>query len=109
MANKFKVFTSNQIGKDNTLVGDYTVGSGVTAIVIGLSIANIIDSSVTVDVQLDSGASTTYLIKGAPLLSGSSLVPVGGDQKLVLTEGYKINVKSSVDKSIDVVLSVLEQ
>ena len=39
---------------------------------------------------------------------GGALVPIGGDQKLVLITGDKVFVQSSAASSIDAVLSILE-
>ena len=43
-----------------------------------------------------------------PIPSGSTIVLVGGDQKLVLITGDLIKVKSSASASLDVVMSMLE-
>ena len=50
----------------------------------------------------------THIIKDAPIPSGSSLVPIGGDQKLVLTTGDAIKVSANTASSVDVVMSVLQ-
>ncbi len=47
-----------------------------------------------------------YIIKGAPIPVGSSLVPIGGDQKLVLEAADVLKVTSDV--TVDVAVSVLE-
>ena len=71
-------------------------------------------SQITVDVQLDASGRTSgaedsvYLVKSAPIPAGSSLVVVGGDQKLVLEPGDAVKVTSSQASSADVVLSHLD-
>ena len=40
--------------------------------------------------------------------SGGALVPIGGDQKLVLESGDALKVLSSASSSADVIASVLE-
>ena len=45
---------------------------------------------------------------GATIASGGSLVPVGGDQKLVLEATDYLQVQTSAADSADVILSVLE-
>lgn len=107
MANTFKSFGLSSVG--TTLTDAYTAGTGVTATVIGTSIANVgVSTLVTVDVTLTKGVTDFYLIKNAPIVPGGTLVVVGGDQKVVLEPGNKIKVKSSLASSVDVVVSVLE-
>jgi hypothetical protein len=48
-----------------------------------------------------------YLIKGATVPVGSSLVVVGGDQKVVLITSDVLKVVTSAATSADVVTSVL--
>jgi len=108
MANTFKNKLVGSIGTGATDV--YTAGSGVTATAIGLTVANRTSSNITVDVLVvDTSASVTnYLVKTAPVLVGGSLVAIGGNQKLVLEVGDKIQVLSSASSSADAILSVLE-
>jgi len=88
----------------------YVTPASTTSTVIGLSLANTTVSTITVSVKLidTSTATTVYLIKDAPLPAGSSLVVVGGDQKVVLEAADKIAAVSSLTTSVDVVMSVLE-
>jgi len=46
--------------------------------------------------------------KDAPIPVGSSLVVVGGDQKLVLNNADHVMITSSAASSVDVVTSYLE-
>ena len=48
------------------------------------------------------------LCKNIPIPSGSTVVLVGGDQKLVMETGNLLKVKSSAASSLDVVMSILE-
>jgi hypothetical protein len=48
-----------------------------------------------------------YIVKGATVPSGGSLVVVGGDQKVVLITSDALKVVSSTNTSLDVVTSVL--
>ena len=109
MANTFKNALSASVGA--TPVDVYTAGSGVTATVIGLTVANRESSAINVDVQVTdtSETVTTYLVKAAPVPSGGSLVIVGGDQKVVLETTDKITVTSDTASSADVTVSILEQ
>lgn len=111
MASTFTRKTDRNLGTTATAVATYTPVSGKVATVIGLSLANI-DSgnNLLVDVwHYDSNAAAnTYLLKDAPIPIGSSLVPVGGDQKIVLANGDYIVIQSNFNTSIDAFMSVLE-
>ena len=110
MANNFKIYTSAGIGTANTKVGSYTVGANTQTTIIGMTLANIVANGtpITASVFVNNGTANTYLVRGAPIPAGGSLVVVGGDQKIVLTSGYSVYVNSSVASSVDVILSVLE-
>ena len=49
-----------------------------------------------------------YLIKSAPVPVGSTLVVVGGEQKVVLNASDVLKVTSNISSSADVALSILE-
>ena len=108
MANVFKNAVKVSVGTSGEDV--YTAGSGVTATVIGATVANRHSSSITIDATItDSSASATpFIVKAAPIGTGSSLVLIGGDQKVVLETGDKITITSNTASSADVIISVLE-
>ena len=112
MANAFKLVTDTGVGTSAATV--HTGASATETTIIGLSIANIVTSQITVDVQLDASGRTSgaedsvYLVKDAPIPVGGSLVVVGGDQKVVLEPGDAIKVTSDTASSADVVLSHLD-
>lgn len=108
MANTFKRKLSRSIGTTATQVGTYAVGSGVTSVIIGLTVTNTSGSSIAANVFLNDGAANTSILTNAPIGSGSSLVVVGGDQKVVLETGDSIYVQSSAASSVDVVMSIME-
>jgi hypothetical protein len=108
MANTFYRKLSRNLGNIATAVGSYTVGSGNTAIVLGLTVCNTTGSAVNTNVEIYDGSNSTYLVKDAPIPGGGSLVVVGGDQKIVLQTGDAIRVVSSTLTSIDVIMSIME-
>ena len=108
MPNTFSRKVSRNIGSALTSVGSYTVGGGVQTTVIGLSVCNTTTSPVTVDVTVNDGTNDTYLVKGAGVGVGNALIPIGGDEKVVLITGDSVRVKSSAATSLDVVMSILE-
>ena len=86
----------------------YTAPALTTTTVIGLSICNVYTSGIIAKVTVVKGGTTAHLIKDVPLPYGSSLVVVGGDQKVVLAAGDYIQIASDITSSIDAVASVLE-
>jgi hypothetical protein len=106
MANTFKNSFQQNIGTSPITV--YTAGSGVQATVIGMTVSNVTASDVKADILVNSSGTDYFLVKGATIEPGSSLVPIGGDQKLVLEATDFLKVKSDTSSSLDVILSVLE-
>ena len=108
MANVFKNSIKGPAGTSGLTI--YTTPGSTATTVIGVNVANIVTQSIYVDVQVtDSSAGVTkYLVKGAIIPQGSSVVLVGGEQKVVLESGDSMTVTSNVDSSADVVVSVLE-
>jgi len=108
MANTFTRKTSRNIGATATDIGAYTVPSATTTIVIGLVCTNTTGSAITANVFLANASANTYIVANAPISSGASLIPIGGDQKIVMITGDKIYVQSSAATSIDAILSIME-
>lgn len=106
MANNFKNYGQAAVGTSPTTI--YTAGSGVQATVIGMTVSNILETSITANVIVNIGSSNYYMVKKASIDPGNSLVPIGGDQKLVLEAGDYISVSTSNASSADVILSLLE-
>tara|TARA_R110000868_G_scaffold411288_1_gene702861 strand:- start:179 stop:508 length:330 start_codon:yes stop_codon:yes gene_type:complete len=107
MANTFKNSISASIGTTETTV--YTA-TGVTATVIGVSIANRIQSNINVDVKMyDSSTSKNIVLcSGSLIPPGSNIVLVGGEQKVVLEASDSLTLRSNTAGSADIVISVLE-
>lgn len=106
MANSFKNSFVNAVGATKT--GVYTAGAGVQATVIGMSISNLITTPISANVMVTSGGIDYYIVKNATISPGGALVPIGGDQKLVIEATDTLAVNTSVASSADVVVSVLE-
>ena len=107
MANTFKNRTLRTVGTTPTDVGAVVAASTQTTL-IGMTIANVVSSVISVIVTLNDGTNTTNIVKDAPIPVGGSLVVLGGDQKVVLMTGDKIIVTSNTASSADVVMSFLE-
>jgi len=106
MASSFKNAVAAGVGTVSTDV--YAAPTLTATTIIGLSLANISNVSITASVTLTKGATVVHLIKSAPIPVGGALILFGGDQKLVLEAGNKFSVLSSAASSIDVVVSALE-
>ncbi len=106
MANTFK----NHFLKNANTVSQnvYAAGAGVQATVIGMSIGNTTSAPITANITLTSSGTSYFMLQGATIATGGALVPIGGDQKLVLEAGDYIQVQTSGANSADVILSVLE-
>jgi hypothetical protein len=112
MANAFKSETDTGVGTSPASI--YTCPSSTETTIIGLTCANIITSQIEIDVQLDASGRTSgaadsvYIIRNAPIPVGSSLVVVGGEQKVVMEPGDVLKVTSNTATSADVAMSILE-
>lgn len=104
MANTFKNYPSQAVGTSAATI----VTASTSTTVIGMTVANIVTSPITVSVYVTTGGNDYYLVKSATVPVGGALVPVGGDQKLVLETGDALKVVSSAATSADVLVSVLE-
>ena len=101
MANTFVNYTGAAVGTTPSTV--YTVPAATTAVMIGMNVANVTTSQITVDVQVAG----VYLVKGVPIPAGSSLSVLDG--KIIMEAADTAVVTSNTAASVDVIISVLEQ
>lgn len=106
MANNFKSYVSKNVGTSAASV--YTCPSATQTTLIGLSMANTSSSPITSDAYVTRSAVNYYLVKGATVPVGGSLVIVGGDQKVVLQPSDVLYVVNSAASSGDCFASLLE-
>jgi hypothetical protein len=59
-------------------------------------------------VFVQNGANLHYIVKNAPITTGGALVPIGGDQKLVLQTNDNVKVQSDSVNSVDAFMSIME-
>ena len=81
--------------------------------IVGIRLVNVSDtSSITVDVKIvdnnNSDADLGFIIKNAPIPVGSSLELIDGGSKIVVQEHDKIQAKSSINNSLDVIVSAVD-
>jgi hypothetical protein len=108
MANVFKNSVTGSIGTVNTKV--YETPTSTVTTVIGLSVSNVTSDNISVSVTITDASTTQtrHLVKNGLIVDGSTIVVVGGEQKVVLESEDFISVVSSVAESADVIVSVLE-
>ena len=117
MANTFKVVSHDVMPASSGTPEDlYTCPGSTTTIILGMVLANVHTSQVTVSVKLVSDTSgggrtetntTTFLLKDAPLPVGSSLEILSGN-KVVLETTDKIQIDCSVADKASVTMSIME-
>ena len=107
MANTFKSYGAAITSAGYTTI--YTAPSATQTTLIGLSLANTYTTSITVNVQIVKGASSYYLAYQVPVPVGSSIVIVGGDQKVVLEAANYVRAQVvTASGTADAVASLLE-
>ena len=107
------------VAKDSS--SDINIGTTARAVfdcdsddaIVGIRMANVITSQITVDCFVRTAAAggsdlDVYLIKNAPIPSGSSLELIDGDSKIVLQNGDQLFVKSNTDASLNCYVSFVD-
>ena len=107
MATLFKNKVINNIGA--VPVDIYETDASTRATIIGMSLTNLTQSFVYVNVLIQDDTSVTgFYIKETLLPANTSLRVVATGEKLIVAPSNKIQVQSSVDDSVDVVMSFVE-
>jgi hypothetical protein len=79
------------------------------ATVIGMSVTNVTENLVYVDVLVqDDTSNTGYYLKETLLPANTSLRVVSQGEKLILAPSNKLQVRSNVNDSVDVIVSYAE-
>lgn len=87
----------------------YTCPAATQTTLIGMTLANKSNTTtVSANVFLTRSAVDYAIISNATIPTGSALVPVGGDQKIVLQAGDSIKVTTSTASAVDAIVSLLE-
>ena len=100
---------ANNFSQADTTLADNNLATIVSTtsnkqIVIGLLISNTGTSSINVDAVMNDGSNDRYIVKNAPLPTGSSLECIQG--KLVIPSGGSIKAKKD-GGTADVIVSLL--
>ena len=107
MAQNFRRYTENAVGATPVDIPD---GSDFDTYdtIIGISVSNIVGSTILVDVYINDGSNNIYLVKSAPIPSGGALQVLGGGAKYVVQSGDRLYVVSDTASSADVWVSVVD-
>ena len=107
MANNFRNKVIKNIGVESVEI--LTVGAAERATVVGLSLTNLVNSFVYVDILVKDDTSIEgFYLKETLLPANTSLRSVTNGEKLILAPNNVLSVRSSLDDSIDVILSYVE-
>jgi len=104
MAQNFRRYTSNDVGTSAATL--FTANSYDT--VVGISVANITTSAVVASVYINDGSNDIYLVKNAPIPTGSALQVLDGGAKFVVQSGDALKVVSDTASSLDVWVSAVD-
>ena len=108
MAQNFRRYTENSIGTGST--HDFPGGSNFTSFdaIVGIRLANITSAAITAEVYLNDGSNDIHLVKDVPIAQGGSLELIDGGSKIVVADGDRLYIKSSVSAGIDAWVSVVD-
>jgi hypothetical protein len=77
--------------------------------VIGMSLANLTEGIILVNIQLQDDTSVTgYYAKNLVIPPNSSMRVVNGGEKLILSTSNTLFISSNVDDSVDAIISYVE-
>ena len=109
MANTFKLKTLDKSSYTiDALETLYTVPGTTTAVVLGLSVANITGASIEVDIQLvNADGDDVYIVKDTVVDSGGTFEMMSGN-KYVLETGDIVKVASNATNSFAATISIME-
>lgn len=104
MANSFDRSLTNLTTTGNTTV--YTVPSATTTIIKSVYCSNITTIDTTVDLYVNDGVSTVYVIKNGIVPDGTTLQII--TEPIVMAAGDILVAKANDANTIDVVCSYME-
>ena len=117
MANTFRVVTKDLAPASSGTAEDiYQAPFSTTTVVLGIMLSNVHTSQITASVKLVSTTSgggrsatntTSFLIKDAPIPTGSSLEIMSGN-KVILEQTDKIQIDASVADKVSATVSIME-
>jgi hypothetical protein len=113
MTSVFRNILSASIGSTPTTV--LTTSASATTTVIGMSLTNTTPEQVLVSIQLsdpnglgEGYPTSAYYISNVPIPGNTSLRVINGGEKLIMQASTDFTITSSVDNSVDLVMSWVE-
>jgi len=108
MPTLFKMSTATSIG--NTPVDVLQIAEGVRATVVGCNLANTtLFETVAVDVfVIDEDSVAALYIRNVIIPPNTAVKLITGGEKLILPETAGLRVSSTVENSVDIVISYVE-
>ncbi len=109
MANDFENRISSNVGTSRVDLYATPGAVGKRSMIIGLELANITGTAITVDVEIWDDSQSAYVILGNAIsIPANSTLSFISGQKIVLNESDKLAVTSSTAASLNAVASILE-
>jgi hypothetical protein len=107
MASFFRNTVVNSVGM--TPVTVLSTAANARHTVIGLSLANLTNGIILVDIRLTNDAAVTgYYIHQMMIPPNSSLRVVNGGEKLILAPSNTLTINANMDNALDVIASYVE-
>ena len=107
MAQNFRRYIERNIGTAAVDIPDGLDFNSYDTI-IGINLANVTGSAVNASVYIANGGNNFYIIKDAPIPSGSALQVIDGGAKFVVQSGDRLYIVSNTASSIDAVVSAVD-
>jgi hypothetical protein len=104
MAQNFRRYINRNIGTSASTI--FTADSYDT--IVGINIANTTGSAVNASVYITNSTLDYYLIKSAPIPSGSALQVIDGGAKIIVQSGDALKIVSDTATSLDTVVSTVD-
>jgi hypothetical protein len=107
MASFFRNAVVNNVGI--TPVTILTTAANARHTVIGMSLANLTNGIILVDIKLTNDASVTgYYAKQIIIPPNSSLRVINGGEKLILAPSNTLTINANINDALDVIASYVE-
>jgi len=106
MAQNFRTYKLKNVG--TSAVEAFGGNADSYDAIVGIRCANTTASSINFDAYITKSSVDYYLVKDAPLPSGSSLEIIAHGSKVVVESGDSLKLKSSAATSMDVLVSTVD-
>ena len=111
MANTFRIDTNADLTTNvitDAAAAVLTAGATATNILLSILVSNKTGTSADVDVFLETTGDDVYLIRNAPVPTGSSLEIISGS-KIIMEPNNVLRARSDTATALDISVSYLEQ